>query len=184
MKLSSIFGAKKKSSAYGWMKISKENSILTKRGPVTKVLFGVVFVIFLIYAISLILPFGFLIINSLKEPSEYINALMNGDIFAMPQNPKFDNYLKVFKEMKIPNTIGDEINFLTMTFNSVWFTVVTVFGGLTASTLVAYCLAKYKFKLRGFLYGIAIVTMTIPIVGSTGAMFKLAYDLNIYNTPL
>ena len=184
MKLSSIFGAKKKSSAYGWMKISKENSILTKRGPITKVLFGVVFVIFLIYAISLILPFGFLIINSLKEPSEYINALMNGDIFVMPQNPKFDNYLKVFKEMKIPNTIGDEINFLSMTFNSVWFTVVTVFGGLTASTLVAYCLAKYKFKIRGLLYGIAIVTMTIPIVGSTGAMFKLAYDLNIYNTPL
>ena len=101
MKLN-VLSAKKKPSIYKGMKVSKENSILTRRGPITKVLFGVVFAIFLLYAISLILPFGFLIINSLKEPSEYINALMNGDVFAMPQNAKFNNYLKVFQEMKIP----------------------------------------------------------------------------------
>ena len=164
--------------------LTSENFVLTKRGPAAKVLFGIVSVIFTIYALSLILPFGFLILNSLKEPSEYINGLINGTIFKLPKSPQFLNYIKVFVEMKIPNTIGNDISFLQMTFNSIWYTAAGVFCGITASALVAYCLAKYTFKLRGILYGIAIVTLTIPIVGSAGASFKLFYDLKLYNTPL
>ena len=184
MENNSIIEKKEKAKLLKKGKSSKNNSILTKRSSATKILFGVVFVIFVLYALSLILPFGFLLLNSLKAPSEYVNDLINGGIFSLPENPLFGNYIDVFKEMKISDSFGNDINFLSMTFNSVWFTAVTIFGGLAASTLVAYCLAKYNFMLRNVLYGIAIVSMTIPIVGSTGAMFKLSYDLRIYNTPL
>lgn len=184
MENNSIIEKKEKANLLKKGKSSKNNSILTKRSSATKILFGVVFVIFVLYALSLILPFGFLLLNSLKEPSEYVNDLINGGIFSLPEKTLFGNYIDVFKEMKISDSFGNDINFLSMTFNSVWFTAVTVFGGLAASTLVGYCLAKYNFMLRNVLYGIAIVSMTIPIVGSTGAMFKLSYDLKIYNTPL
>lgn len=173
-----------KKKLYNGMKVSKESSILLQRSPATKVLFGIVSAIFAIYALSLILPFGFLIVNSLKDPSEYINGLISGEIFALPKKALFSNYIDVFTEMKIPNTIGEDINFLMMTVNSIWYTFAGVFCGLTASALVAYCLAKYQFKLRGLLYGIAIFTLTIPITGSAGASFKLFYDLGLYNTNL
>ena len=166
------------------LKASKENSILTKRTPAAKVLFGVVFVVFLLYALSLVIPFLFLINNSLKGPAEYVNDLFTGDIYSLPETFMFENYINVFSEMKTPDTFGNDITFLTMTFNSVWYTLVIVLGGLAASTMVAYCLAKYTFPIRGLLYGIAIVSMTIPIIGTTGAMYELTFDLNIYNTPL
>ena len=169
---------------YPGMKIPKDNSILTKRSPGTKVLFGVVFAIFIVYALSLILPFFFLFNNSLKGAAEYVNDVVSGDIYSLPDKMLFRNYIDVFSEMKISDSWGNDITFLQMSFNSIWYTVVIVFGGLAASTMVAYCLAKYKFKIRGLLYGIAIVSMTIPIIGTTGAMYELTYDLNIYNTPM
>ena len=48
------------------VKVDSDASILTKRGPITKVLFGIVFVIFSAYAISLLFPFVFLLINAFK----------------------------------------------------------------------------------------------------------------------
>lgn len=169
---------------YPGMKISKDNSILSKRSSGTKVLFGIVFVLFFIYALSLIVPFLFLLNNSFKEPAEYVTDILNGDIYSLPETFIWRNYIDVFSEMKTPDTYGNDITFLQMTFNSVWYTAVIVLGGLAASTMVAYCLSKYKFKIRGVLYGIAIVSMTIPIIGTTGAMYELTFDLNIYNTPL
>lgn len=175
---------KTKKALFKSMKKSKNKSILTKRNRSAKILFGIIFVVFAVYAMSLILPFFFLVINSLKGPLEYINGLLNGEIFALPETPLFKNYFHVFKDMKVSNSLGEDINFAMMTFNSIWFTLITVGEGIFASALVAYCLAKYRFKMRNVLYALAIVTMTIPIVGTTGAALKLAYDLNIYNTPL
>ena len=140
--------------------------------------------LFFIYALSLIVPFLFLLNNSFKEPAEYVTDILNGDIYSLPETFIWRNYIDVFSEMKTPDTYGNDITFLQMTFNSVWYTAVIVIGGLAASTMVAYCLSKYKFKIRGVLYGIAIVSMTIPIIGTTGAMYELTFDLNIYNTPL
>ena len=175
---------KNKKMLFKSIKKSKHTSILTTRSRTAKILFGIIFVIFAIYATSLIFPFVFLIINSLKDPSEYINGLINGEIFALPKTPLFKNYICVFNDMKVADTLGNDITFVAMTFNSIWFTVIIVGEGLFASALVAYCLAKYRFKMRNILYGLAIVTMTIPIVGTTGAALKLTHDLNIYNTPL
>ena len=169
---------------YPGMKIPKDNSILTKRSSGAKVLFGVVFCVFCIYALSLIVPFLFLINNSLKAPTEYVTDLFNGNIYSRPDKFMFKNYINVFSEMKTPDSYGNDITFLRMTFNSIWYTLVTVFCGLASSTMVAYCLSKYRFKIRGLLYGIAIVSMTIPIIGTGGAMYKLTFDLKIYNTPL
>lgn len=148
------------------------------------ILFAVVFVLFLIYALSLLAPFVFLLFNSLKSPTEYLTDSIEGNIFNLPDEWRFSNFGKVFSEMKIMNSYGEYIYFPTMLLNSLWFSVVTTLGGLIASSFTAYVIAKYKFKLRGLFYGIAIVTMTIPIIGATGAMFKLTYDLGIYNTPL
>ncbi|MBO6262029.1 MAG: carbohydrate ABC transporter permease [Bacilli bacterium] len=158
--------------------------LLTPRSIKGRALFAAVFVLFFIYALSLLAPFLFLFVNSLKTPTEYLADSIDGNIFNFPQGWRFSNWVEVFSEMKIIDSKGDYVYFPTMLLNSLWYSMVLTLGGLLASSLTAYCLAKYKFKLRGFLYGIAIVTMTIPIIGSTGAMFKLTYDIGIYNTPL
>lgn len=166
------------------IKVSKEGSVLTKRDKPTKILFGIVAVIFTIYAISLLLPFFFLIVNSLKTGLEYINDLNEGKLLSVSKSFDFKNYLTAFTEMKMVNSVGEYVYLPEMIFNSLWISFSSVACGLFASAIVAYPLAKYRFKLRGFIYGICIFNMTIPIIGSSGSMFKLCIDIGIYNTPL
>ena len=165
------------------VKVDENDSILNKRDPLAKVLFAVVFVIFAVYSVTLIFPFVFLLINAFKGSLEYINHLNAGTLLKFPKNWLFQNFVTAFTGMKMVNTLGDYIYLPTMFFNSIWISVLTVFCGLAASAIVAYPLSKYRFKLRGFIYGICIFNMTIPIIGSSGSMFKLCIDMGIYNTP-
>ena len=166
------------------IRVGAEDAVLTRRTKVGKVLFAVVFVIFTIYAISLLFPFYFLLINSLKGSLEYIDGLNAGQMMSLPKDWLFENYISAFAALKMPNTLGEYIYLPMMLVNSIWISFTTVFCGLAASVIVAYSLAKYKFKLRAFIYGICIFNMTIPIIGSSGSMFKLCLDIGIYNTPL
>ena len=166
------------------IKVGKEGSILSKRSKAEKVIFFIAFLIFLLYAASLIAPFLFLFINSFKGGLEYINDANASNSMAFPDKWLFKNYLEAFTSMKMIDSFGNEIYLPTMLLNSLWYTFACVVCGVAASTLTGYVLSKYKFKLRGFFYGIAIFSMTIPIIGSTGASFRLMTILGIYNTPL
>lgn len=157
--------------------------ILTVRSKGEKVFFGIVFCLFTLYAISLILPFIFLIINSMKDGMEYIDHMAAGNSIQLPAVWQFDNYVKAFTDMSITNSLGEKVYLPMMFFNSLWYCTLATVSGVFASALTAYVLAKYKFVGRSFFYGIAIFSMTIPIIGATAAMYKLVYSLGIYNTP-
>ena len=158
--------------------------ILKVRSRGEKICFGIVFFLFSLYALSLILPFVFLIINSLKGGMEYIDHMNSGNMVKLPSVWHFENYIKAFNDMSMLNSLGQEIRLPMMFFNSLWYCTVSTVSGVFASALTAYVLSKYKFTGRGFFYGIAIFSMTIPVIGTTAAMFKLVYTLQIYNTPI
>ena len=158
--------------------------ILTVRSKGEKAFFGVVFILFVIYAASLILPFIFLIINSLKDGMEYIEHMASGNMVKLPAVWHFGNYIKAFSDMSVIDSLGKEIHLPMMFLNSLWYCTLSTVSGVFASALTAYVLAKYKFFGRGFFYGIAIFSMTIPVIGTTAAMFKLVYSFRIYNTPI
>ena len=162
-------------------KVSKEASILSKRSKKEKVLFAVVFVLFALYALSLIFPFLYMFMNSLKSSNEY---LLQDSNLAFPKEWLFSNYISAFTEMEVKNSIGESIYFPMMFVNSVWYSLLCTASGVFASALTSYCVAKYNFKMRGVLYGLAIFSMTIPIVGNTGSFFKLINQLGLYNSPL
>ena len=168
------------------MKKVKEKNILSKRSPYERILFGIVFVIFAIYALSLLFPLSYLFTTSLKESYAYEMDIINGKLFALPKLTELDfmNYSEALNKMFILNTYGREIYLYEMFFNSVWYTLGSSFGGVLVSSFTAYALAKYKFVGRNAIYAVIIFTMTIPIMGSTGSTLKLLTSLNIYNTPL
>lgn len=166
------------------VKKSGSESILTKRSTTEKVLFGIVFVIFALYALTLVLPFLFMFISSLKSSLEYIDDLIAGSTLGMPDEWMFSNYVLAFTQMSVQDSMGNDVFLPQMLLNSVWYTAECIIASVGASAITGYCLSKYRFKIRGLLYGVAIFSMTIPIIGSSGAAMKLAYNLGIYNTPL
>lgn len=156
-----------------------ESGLLFRRSGKGRVLFGIVFIILFVYSLSLIFPFFWLLLNSLKTGAEYSFHEASGKPFAFPAAFQFSNFIKAFDELSY-----NEITFFGMIFNSLWYTAVVVFEGVFLSAVTGYCIAKYKFKLRGALYGIAIFSMTIPIVGNLASSYKIYSFLGILDTPL
>lgn len=153
----------------------KSRSILDVRSKRQNIIFGIVLCIFIVYAVSLLYPFLWLFLSSLKKPFEYIIS----DTFALPEQWMFKNYVSAFVQLKVKNT-----GFLGMVFNSIWMTVLSNGLYLMFSSMTAYVISKFKFKGRSFLYAMTIFIMILPITGSLPADVKLRMDLNIFDSPL
>lgn len=138
------------------------------------ILFGFVFVLFSLYALSMILSFGLLVLNSLENKVMYEIKL--GKPFSFPKKLVFDNYEFAFNGLEYRGT-----DFFGLVFNSLWYTAIATICPLFANACVAYAVSKYDFKLRNVYYGVIIFAMTIPILGTTGALMQLFSDLNLYN---
>lgn len=155
-----------------------ESSILYRRSKGEKVIYIIVFIIFALYALTLIFPFLWLLVNSFQNKIMYQINMSDGNAFALPKRWEIGNYIYAFKELSYNGS-----NIFNMFFNSIWYTALHIGGGILMSSFTGYCLSKYKFKLKNLMHAVIIFSMTIPIVGTTGAAFKLMSDLNIYNTP-
>ena len=158
-------------------KISKEDaSILYKRSRGEKVIYAIVFLIFAVYAISLIFPFLWLLVNSFQNKIIYQINMSEGNAFAFPKKFEIANYIYAFKELSYNGS-----NIFNMFFNSIWLAFAGTFCAVMVSSATAYVIAKYKFRGNSFLYKVAIFTMIIPIVGNLPAMYKLVLSLGLDN---
>ena len=143
-----------------------------------KIVFTAVSVIFMIYALSLLYPFFYALMNSLNDKNAF---LLN--FSTMPAVLHFENYVKAFTEF---NVYGR--NALGMLWNSLVFTGFSTFLSVFMCALTSYCLAKYTFPCRNLLYTIAVIIMIIPTIGSVPSSYKLVSDLkimdNVYLIPI
>lgn len=145
-----------------------------RRSVAERIVFAVTFIIFFLYALSLLYVFYWAFIASLKEILEYFESP-----FAMPKKWLFSNFATAMKELSINDT-----SFFTMTFNSIWFSVGSTIAGMAVSTLTAYVVSKYKFPGREFLYALAVFIMIVPIYGTLPATYRLYNKYNLTNSPM
>ena len=128
-----------------------------------KAVLWIVFSIFLLYGITLIYPFVWAFLNSVKDMNDYTY-----NVNGLPDKWIFSNYSEAFKVLKIGS-----VNFVEMFGNSIGYTVLSTFMCVCSSTVAAYTTAKYNFKLKTFFYGLAVFSMVIPIVGSLPSQYRL-----------
>lgn len=145
-----------------------------KRTVGEKILYTVFFVIFVIEAVSILSIFVWMFINALKGWDEY----ELDPTFNLPVKPLFTNYIQAFKELN-----DGETSFFGLIFNSLWYTVISAGLGAIMPAFTGYILSKYNFKLKQFIFTVAVTSMMIPIVGNTASYLKLIGDLELYNTP-
>ena len=138
-----------------------------------KIVYAIVFVIFVIYSAYLLLPFAFCFNASLKENGRAFIANM----ISIASPPHFKNYITAFSALKI-----GKISYFGMLMNSVIYSTGCTLMGIFSSSLLAYAIARYDFKLKKFLYALALFVMMIPIYGSLPASYKLLSDLGFINS--
>ena len=140
-----------------------------------RILLWVIFAIFAVYALTLIFPFVWMLINSIKTNQEFFT-----DIWALPQGFKIDNYFNAFSYNM--QTASGSYNLLTMFLVSVGITLTATVINTFLSTMAAYVVARYKFPGRNLLYSLALFTLIMPVVGTLPAQYRLMQTLGLYNT--
>ena len=153
--------------------INKSLAIKDSAGlKVTKV---IVFVLFMIYAITLIFPFIWMFYNSFKTNPEFWQS-----VWSFPKNlgNGWKNFITAITMKKSGSTI------IEMTLRSVFLTLAGTLLSLISSSTISYVVSKYKFKGRNLIYIVAITIMIVPTIGATSATYKLINNLGLYNNYL
>lgn len=140
-----------------------------KRGRAESIAVWIAFAIFVLYAITLVYPFVWLVLNSFKT-----NLLIRTNTFGFPDIWHIENYVAVFNEYNIGN----------MFYNSIVLTLGCSLSSLASTTIAAYCMAKYQFKAKAFIHTFIILSMTIPTLGSLSATYQLMIDTKLFGTYL
>lgn len=164
--------------------IKQKKRFLVKRSKGERILFSIIFAVFVLYALTLIFPFGWTIMNSFKTKTEY-----NADTFSLPKafirasNPFaafFQNYPEAIAKIKVNGNTSLPMMFV----NSIWFAVGASTVVVFFCSMSSYIVAKYKFFGHNFLYAMVLFMMMIPIVGTFPATYKLYHDLHLTDSPL
>ena len=140
-----------------------------------KIILWIIFVIFSVYAFTLIFPFAWMFVNSFKTNQEFFT-----NVWALPQSFSFRNYTSVLGYNM--QTSSGTFNITHMFLLSVGITLAATVINTLLSTMAAYVIARYKFKGRNLLYSVALFTLIMPIVGTLPAQFRLMQNLGLYNS--
>lgn len=140
-----------------------------KRGKSESIFMWIMFAFFVIYALSVIVPFLWILMNSFKSNDEFFV-----DRNAFPSQWLFKNYGEAFTAINYNDT-----NLAGMFLNSIILTLENTLAAVIVPLMAAYVVAKYPYKLCKFLYGLALVVQVLPTIGSLPVEYQLVYNLGI-----
>lgn len=135
----------------------------------------IMFVIFFLYAASLIFPFVWMLLNMFKTNTEFFQ-----DVWSWPSD--FSNGWQNLKTALTKEMMGS--NILEMTLRSFLISIAGTILSLASASCVSYVVSKFKFFGRNALYILAVMVMVVPTLGSTSATYKLINDLGLFDNPL
>jgi len=143
----------------------------------------ILYAIVALYCLSMVYVLFFGLINSLKSATDYewknpFGFPSKGEEFGW----HFDNYSQVLTDFTVLTLGGKTVGFAAMFFNSLLYAVLMSLFCMATQIMTAYAIAKYDFKLKPVLYGVAVVVMLLPIIGSLAAEVQMADAFNFRNS--
>jgi multiple sugar transport system permease protein len=108
-----------------------------------------VYALLIIGALTMLIPFVWMISVSFRLPAEQFSRNIIPDPFT------FQNYFDLFEDL--PNQA-----FLYLTFNSFKLSILAVIGQVLTCAMAAFVFAIVKFQGRDFLFALLVATLMIP----------------------
>lgn len=153
-------------------KIRKEKRKLLRGSISENILYGIVFIIFMTFALSYIYIFLWGVLAGLKTHDELVLQP-----FTIPAHPRWGNYIEVFNKLNVAG-----YTYWGMLFNSIYFSVLGQFIGCMCSCMLAYVTCKYKFPGAKLYFAIVTIMIILPIYGNGGSMYRLMYRLGMIDS--
>lgn len=121
-----------------------------------------------IIRLVLLLGLGFLIIypilQSLSVAFKSVNDLYDRTVVFIPRDFTTDNFIAIWKYINVPEAY----------LNSIFWSGALSLLQMVSCMFVAYGLARFKFKGRGVIFALVIITLVVPLQLLAEAM-KIRY---------
>lgn len=123
----------------------------------------------ILWSLVALIPILVILIASLKTNAEYAST---GPL-TLPENwLNFSNYTKAFVDGKM---------FLGF-MNTIFILVISVGGATLTGSMVAYILARFKFRGSKLLMTMFLIATLVPAVTTQVATFQIINSLHLFNT--
>lgn len=147
------------------------NAQLSFLDVVWKIFKFILYLFMVICALSFILSFVWVLINSFKSAPGYMM-----DCFGLPKVFDFENYAQVLNNLEYKG-----YGVFGMIGNSMILVLWNVFVCLTIPHMAAYVLARFDFKGRKFLESAIYLSMVIPVIGSSSATMWFLNSVGLFD---
>ncbi len=169
------------------------NNKFKKHISPTAIIIGAVLVL---YTVIMFLLLSFGVINAVKNEDDFTGMQnyvglpkdLSGKLLA-PWQWEWNNFSTAFKYFSQldfgRNAQGELVNDLLIwdyVGNTLLFAGVGAFVATLCPLIIAYATSKFNYKFNVIVDSICIITMIIPIVGSSMSMVSVLHQLHIYDT--
>ena len=143
-----------------------------RKAPAEIALHCFVSAIFMLVALSYLYVLIWAFVAGLRTNTEIVM-----DPFGLPSTWNWHHYIEVFEQLEVNGN-----TFFDMLCNSVWFSVLGPFLQQFVTCWFAYTCSKYKFPGSGLPYVIVLIMITLPIYGTSGALYKLFHSMGLIDS--
>ena len=128
----------------------------------------IMFAVMLVLGITMIMPFIWTLSSSFKLKKD----IMGFPIEWIPQNPTFNNYVKLWSNYP----------FLTYYLNTIKVTMIVLVAQLVISSMAAYAFARMEFPGRNLIFFLYLSTMMVPWHAIMIPQFIIVSGMKLYDT--
>ncbi|MNH96288.1 Trehalose transport system permease protein SugB [compost metagenome] len=128
---------------------------------------GPVNILLSLYAMVTLYPLFWLFTSAFKTNEEF-----DSRPFSLPQVWNWDNLVKAWEVSAMGTSL----------INSTIVTVLALIFTITLGALAAYVLARFEFKMKGFIMGLFLLGMLIPIHSTLVPLFIILKKINLLDT--
>jgi multiple sugar transport system permease protein len=134
-----------------------------------------VYGLLLLGAAIVLVPFFWMVSTSLKTP----NQLFTREINFIPNPAAPENYIEVWNAL---GEINPRMTFVRIMGNTLFITVLAMFGEIFSASIVAYGFARFRWKGRNTLFAIMLATVMIPGIVTRVPGFLIWRELGLLDS--
>src|SRR6185436_5801344 len=136
---------------------------------------SVIYAFLLFGAALVLLPFFWMLSTALKTPEQLFTTTIN--LIPNPAMPQ--NFIDVWSKM---SSIAPGMTFFRIIGNTLFITLLAMFGEIISASLVAYGFSRFRWRGRNTLFTIMLATVMIPGIITRIPSFLIWKQLNLLNT--
>ncbi|WP_409340733.1 carbohydrate ABC transporter permease [Paenibacillus sp. MBLB4367] len=121
----------------------------------------------LLWALSIVVPLLWIILESLKTNKEFFV-----NVWSMPSKPMWANYKKAWESYHLGSTA----------LNTLYYVGVGLLLGTFLTTLNAYALTRLQFRGRQLIWTVIMLSLFLPGINALVPQYVLMRDLHLTNS--